>query len=945
MITAFFKEEFFNQNLSLFALTDPETALHLELLLDNFELEPCLTEKQEANLKRSRFGLADYYHDPSGALEEMERSLPKSLFVHADVIYFYGIGLGYGYEALKNWLKIKPTHHVVFLEDQLEVLYYFFHTELATQLLKDGQVTLFYFKSYENDVHRFSQLHSLFLRRHLDFFVLPYYSLRREQESFNLCYLILHNFSLTNEIHTEYQTGQFGFLKNFYPNLLKLSDSYLGNYLFKEFKNIPAIICGAGPSLKKNIQLLKSLSSHALIFAGGSALNVLNEENVMPHFGLGIDPNSEQTHRLLTNHTFHLPYFYRQRVNHAAIDLIPGPKIYISGSHNKLANWFEKELNISISSIDEGHNVVNFCTEIASLLGCNPIIFVGLDLAYLPKEAAGEEIETYAKGIQTHPLWIEKSKPYQVNSQERLVNRFDIHNQLVQTRWDWISEAVWISHFAKTHPTIEFINATEGGIGFTNIANLSLQKVKKSYLLKEYDLTSWIHTAIQNAPKATTKYQVIAVMQAMQASLQDSLLVCQNLLKEKNEQLQSTSEMSPVFYTYQTILAEDHLEKELAYQHFLKTFDQHFNYLNEAKNLLSPPSSSFFLNQFERIKFLYKTLYQHLQLLVYAVQQSISQNTFEKNPLKKEDFFSESFICPVYLFENNLKDFSLQESLKNYYADGKIKQQSFYLEGHLHGPSCFYSPQGILLAASYFHYGIKQNFCYHYYESGSPSSIEYYQSGLLEGKQSYFYENGALYVVMHYKNGILNGLVSLYFPDGQLKRQLDYKEGKRDKKERLWNSQGKLVMECEYELGHPVRIAREWNNEGQLIREIEFHGSCQDFDLSLWNREGEKIKCYKHGIEDFTFVYQKTQEQVAVIEKGLQNLVQKMDNLIKERTDELKESYPKLEEELLQLHQAFKEMDNLKKQMIEQMNNHIQINEERRKEHLKNLKKEKSDFL
>jgi antitoxin component YwqK of YwqJK toxin-antitoxin module len=959
MIHTFFREDFFDQNLALFAELNPEAALQIELMLDKFELEPCLTEKLEPNLKKSRFGLTDYYHAPTGALDEMHQAIPESLLARSNIIYFYGIGLGYGYEALKPWLKTKPEHRVVFLEDNLEVLYYFFHTEMATQFLQDSQVTLFYFQNYEIDADKFYQLHSNFLGRRLDFFVLPYYNMRRQQEAFNLCYLLLHTFALTNEIHGEYMTGQAGFLKNFYPNLLKLPESYLAHYLFNEFKGVPAIICGAGPSLKKNIHLLKTLSSHALIFAGGSALNVINEEQIIPHFGLGVDPNPEQIHRLLTNHTFHLPYLYRQRVNHEAIDLIPGPKIYISGSDNRLSKWFEKELKIDIPLIDEGHNVVNFCTEIAYRMGCDPIIYVGLDLAYLPKD---DDVETYAKGIQMHPLWIEKSHPYQVNPNERLVNRIDITGKKVQTRWDWLSESLWISHFAEIHSNTRFINATEGGIGFATIPNKTLAEVREHYLTHVYDLDNWVHLAIQKAPKAATQEQIIALMQKIQASLHYSLLICKEILVEKGQQSQTPHSLPLNFYTHQTTLAEHELEKEVIYENFLKIFNLNYNYLNRAKKLLSTHSSDAFITQLGRINFLHQVLYQHLQLLVSSVKQSLNhapslplpkQTSIKKSP-KKEDYFFKNTHLKIedltldLAIDESFDPYLPQEQVKIYYPEStQLKQSSFYLEGQLHGPSYFYSPQGVLLTESWFQRGKKQGRWSRYYLSGALYCLLGYRENLLEGKQEYFYEDGYPYVIMHYKKGLLEGPVSIYYPHGPLKRELHYQEGKRHGLERLWNAQEKLIMECEYSFGIPIKTAKEWNLNGQLIKQVDIYDFPENFDLSLWKPTGEKFKYYKNGIEDFTDVYEKTQEQVKIMEAGIENVMQKMDNLIKERADQLKETYPQLDQEFASLQQALKEMDRLKMHMLDQMNAHIQEDEKARQEHLIKLKqkKEQSESL
>ena len=119
----------------------------------------------------------------------------------------------------------------------------------------------------------------------------------------------------------------------------------------------------------------------------------MNAADIEPHFAAGIDPNSPQYLRLLHNTSFETPYFYRGRMHHPAFRLIHGPRLYINGGGGyDTPEWFEEHLGIASEVVDEGHNVVNFCTSLAYELGCNPIIFVGLDLAYTGMQA-------YAPGV------------------------------------------------------------------------------------------------------------------------------------------------------------------------------------------------------------------------------------------------------------------------------------------------------------------------------------------------------------------------------------------------------------------------------------------------------------------------------------------------------------------------------------------------------------------
>ena len=129
--------------------------------------------------------------------------------------------------------------------------------------------------------------------------------------------------------------------------MLQLPHAYNGNGLFECFKDVPAIICGAGPSLDKNIDLLARLKDKALIFAGSTALNALIGKKILPHFGAAIDPHIHQYSRVAAAEPFPYPFFYRNRLYHEALLAISGPRLYLTGDGGyATGNWFEKMLDI-----------------------------------------------------------------------------------------------------------------------------------------------------------------------------------------------------------------------------------------------------------------------------------------------------------------------------------------------------------------------------------------------------------------------------------------------------------------------------------------------------------------------------------------------------------------------------------------------------------------------
>jgi len=867
----------YQHNLDLFADKDSLSASQIRFAAFN-QIHFCQTEKGELNLYRAKYGITDYYHDQAGALNQAKTILEEKSLKKTDLVCFYGLGLGYVYDALKEWLRKNPSRQLIFLEDDLEVVHCFFYTSRATEVLNDPQVILCYFSGLDYDILKLSHLVQGFFPLPFRFYSLTYYTFRYYKKAYHLCYTLLYLGMLTDKVFGENLSGQRGFLVNLYSNLLSLPQSHFGSDLADKFKDIPAIICGAGPSLEKNIELLKTLKNRALIFAGGSSLNAVNSFGLMPHLGAGIDPNPEQYHRLLTNDTFHLPLFYRHRIAHKALQLIQGPKLYVSGSMT-LASWFEEELGIPRLDVQEGHNVVNFCLEIARILGCNPIIMVGMDLAFT-------NVKTYASGIQIHPLWLGVSDPYaQESDKEVVVVRKDLH-----TKWEWIVEADWISGYAVSHPEIAIFNATEGGIGFPPVPMITLEEAANHCLTKTYDFDGWIHAEMQAHHLTLQRQQIIDKINEFKKSLESCMNHCGVIVAEGKKLLEKTEEKT--HYTQLAILHESLLHEEIAYQHHLKTIDEVWGQYQKSKSLgkkLTPQES---LNvHLKRYEFLNAVIEQHIQVMKQSVMgfilsappphhKTLDVTQSEDLSTYQLDGDALTIVDPELELDIHEKAEVLHHTDKD--EDGNVRWDYFRAGQELHGPSRFLSKNGDLLSESWFLHGKQIGKSRQYYASGRLYGLRRYRHGEPDGKQEYYFENGQLNTVFSYKGGRLEGAVCLYSPDGVLIRELHYREGKRHGTERLWDHRRTLLMECEYKDGIPTARAFECNLSGQIQKEVTIHNFPKDFDVSEFDPDGQLLLAIKHGIEDFTPFFAQREKEVQYMEEALKTTLQQAKKLLKD---------------------------------------------------------------
>ncbi len=145
----------FQKNLDRFASMCPQAAFAVEDVSCE-HLQFCKTAKGELNLKKS--GQEIYYHSQEGGLEEAQEWVEALSPLGIKVIILYGIGLGYIYEALKEWLSRDSSRLLFFIEDDLALLHRFLETENASRILKDSQVFIQYFPTPgETDWGKFRQ--------------------------------------------------------------------------------------------------------------------------------------------------------------------------------------------------------------------------------------------------------------------------------------------------------------------------------------------------------------------------------------------------------------------------------------------------------------------------------------------------------------------------------------------------------------------------------------------------------------------------------------------------------------------------------------------------------------------------------------------------------------------------------------------------------------------
>ena len=519
----------------------------------------CKTAEGEDNLQDTKTSF--FFHSPKNAAREAADWVKSLDLKDCKVLCVWGVGLGYGYLALKNWLQEEPSRQVVFLEDTLGVLERFFHTQCAKDLLNDPQVHLYYIENSNEGGQVLQNIAWGTFPDKVSISALPAYAQARHELFEEIKNRLIYEVTEIHAVLDEYLVYGAPFFRNYWRNLFLLPGSYKGNKLQSRCKDIPAIIVAAGPSLGQHLELIKSLGDKALIFAGGSAVNALSDAGILPHFGVGIDPNPTQYRRLRQSVAFEVPFFYRGRMLHEALQQITGPRLYLKGGDGyNISDWFEEKLHIPGTILGGGHSVANFSIEIAKMLGCNPIILVGFDLSY------GEGLKTYAKGVEVGERELDTTKAILWQG---------VDGKTVHTEWKWIVEANWIQDFKEKHPRLSLINSS-CGIEIEGISHVRLQEVEKKYLQNSYDLQALVHALIVDAGKFEfSNDEIVKYLTKMYSSLiKVQALLDKILLQIEKRNKKKSLARTPLIETAECLLLCEEMSQEPAWRYLLDVFDR-----------------------------------------------------------------------------------------------------------------------------------------------------------------------------------------------------------------------------------------------------------------------------------------------------------------------------------------------------------------------------------
>ncbi|HEF8276688.1 TPA: motility associated factor glycosyltransferase family protein [Campylobacter jejuni] len=388
-------------------------------------------------------------------------------------ICIYGIG-----NALLIKNLAKHYKHLFVFESEIELFILALSTIDLSEELKTYQVILFDVAAKDVEIHiamvfdqqsilEYLSLYEMFISSH---YYLKYYEisiLSLNELCIKSASVAIRNADITCFLPL-LTHGQF--LQNIPSMLESIPFQRILNERKNKFEN--AIVVSAGPSLAKQLPLLKAYQDKAVIFCADGALSMLEKEDIVPDYVTNLDYSDWPIKFFQNKENLKQSIIALECATHPnVVHSLKAENCMIVLRNKALYQRFN--LN-DFGYIDTGTHVSHFSYTLALALGFKNIIMIGQDLAF------DEEGNSHSKGFSYGEQFSgEKTVP-------------TLKTQAYGGKGEVLTHIAWNDYrikleylFACNEQKTKFYNATEGGARINFTEELSFKECCEKLLTKE----------------------------------------------------------------------------------------------------------------------------------------------------------------------------------------------------------------------------------------------------------------------------------------------------------------------------------------------------------------------------------------------------------------------------------------------------------------------------
>lgn len=414
----------------------------------------------------------NYIHSKYDPVAEAEKIIaPFMEDVGEKHIVFYGVGLGYHVEA---FIRRHPNATYSLYEPNMEVFYKFLCTKKMSKV-DNGKLKNLYI-GMEDDLLTNNLRHFVDqVNGEVIFIILPTYERIFSEQTKKF----IEEFRDKVFLKRATMSANLTFAKRLTVNSIKNMPTIIRtpnilNERPTELIGKPAILVAAGPSLDYEYENLRHIKENGLayIFSVGSSINSLIENGIYPDAACTYDGSVENEmvfEKLIEREISSIPLLYGSIVGHELIPKYPGPMSSFIVARDTLAPlYLKRQDGEKIDVVDSSRSIAIITLQLLYKLGCNPIILVGQNLAYV-----GD-------------MWYSKDISYAVKVDERqrreaiVVKDVEGNDAYTNRGLDMFRKEMEV--YVNLFTDLEVINTTKGGAHISGTTYIPLKTVMEERL-------------------------------------------------------------------------------------------------------------------------------------------------------------------------------------------------------------------------------------------------------------------------------------------------------------------------------------------------------------------------------------------------------------------------------------------------------------------------------
>lgn len=477
--------DIFLTNMKALWRADPQLALRVDAVEDEerYSIERTRSGAWTVRMPTPSGG-ATYLHsryDPQADAKRLVDTVPLE-----DKFCFVVVGLGLGYHVAELWRRLPTGAVIVCTEPSIRLIATALSCVDLSELIATGRFIILTDEDKARLHERFQRFNTLMMLGAQFVHHAPSGQVAGAAQS-ALSKMLSEFFTYTRMSLLTLVGNSKTTCRNIAMNLVHYVSTPPIDILHERFAGCPAVIVSAGPSLRRNIEQLGELKGKAVLCAVQTTLKPLMGRGIVPDFVTSLDFHEMSTKFFEGAGDLSQVHLVAEpKATWHVLDRYPGPMSLLHSDWAKML--LGDQLGVR-GGLKAGATVAHLAFYLAAYMGCDPIIFVGQDLAF-----TGHVF--YVPGVEIHQSWrseINRFSTMEMKEWERIVrNRTILRRAPAQDGSELYTDELLFTYLEQFEKDISavparVINATEGGAHIRGTESMTLREVTERFCSESID--------------------------------------------------------------------------------------------------------------------------------------------------------------------------------------------------------------------------------------------------------------------------------------------------------------------------------------------------------------------------------------------------------------------------------------------------------------------------